>query len=163
LEQILLTAMARNRDERYENAGLIAQDLRSLNLRSTRSVATRNAKLSTNAYQRSYYEGIVVRPPKRPQIQPPRYLDLEATQPPPGETGEHFPGEPALKKYTQQGKTIDIDNEDEVPTKPLSPIIDLDTLTQQKVQQTKSPTNTHSESKRTLWKQLQRIFKSNET
>src|SRR5437588_3189947 len=63
LDQILLTAIARNRDERYENARLMAQDLRSLNLRSTQSVATRNAKLSTNTCQRSYYEGIVVRHP----------------------------------------------------------------------------------------------------
>ena len=159
LDQILLTAMARNRDERYENARLMAQDLRSLNLQSTQSVATRNAKLSTNAYQRSYYEGIVVRPPKRSQLQRHRNFDLEATQPPPGETSEHSPGEPALKKYTQQGKTIDIDNEEEVPTKPLSPIIDLDTLTQQKIEQEHLSTKTNSEMKHTLWKQLQRIFK----
>ena len=159
LEQILLMAMARNRDERYENAGLMAQDLRSLNLKSTQNVATRNTKLSANAYQRSNYEGIVVRPPKRPQIQRPRYLNIETTQPPPGETSEHSPGEPALEKSTQQAKTIGIDNEDEVPTKPLSPIIHLDTLTQQKLEQDRLSPKTNSEMKQTLWKQLQRIFK----
>src|SRR5204863_539986 len=137
--------MARNRDERYENAGLMAKDLHSLNLRSIQDAASRNLQSPATANQRSSHQGIVIRPPKRPQIQRPRNFDLEATQPPPGETSEHSPGEPALKKYTQQGKTIDIDNEEEVPTKPLSPIIDLDTLTQQKIEQEHLSTKTNSE------------------
>jgi eukaryotic-like serine/threonine-protein kinase len=161
LEQIILTAMARNRDDRYENAGLMAQDLRSLNLRSAQSAPNREPKLTAHVNQRSSHEGIALRPPKRPQIQRPRYLDLEATQPPPGETNEHSPGEAALEQSPQQGKTIELDNEDEVPTKPLSPINELDIAAKQKVELDQSSAN--SELKRTLWKQLQRIFKSNET
>src|SRR5436853_1007885 len=42
LEKIILTAMARNRDERYENAGLMAKDLHSINLRSIQDAASRN-------------------------------------------------------------------------------------------------------------------------
>ena len=165
LEQIILTAMARNRDERYENAGLMAQDLRSLNLRSMQDAATPDSKLSATSNQRGLHESTALRPPKRPQVQRPRYLDLEATQPPPGESREHSPGEPALEQSPQQGKAIDIDYEDEVPTKPLGPIMDLDTLTQQKVEveQAQPPTKTNPETRRTLWRQLQRIFKSNET
>ncbi len=163
LEQIILTAMARNRDERYENAGLMAQDLRSLNLRSMQDAATPDSKLSATSNQRGLHESTALRPPKRPQVQRPRYLDLEATQPPPGESREHSPGEPALEQSPQQGKAIDIDYKDEVPTKPLGPIIDLDTLTQQKVEQIQPPTKTNPETRRTLWRQLQRIFKSNET
>src|SRR5436190_1675189 len=94
LEKIILTAMARNRDERYENAGLMAQDLRSLNLRSTQVAVTRDPKLFANPNQRAAHESKPLRPPKRPQIQRPRYLDLEATQPPPGESSEHSPGGP---------------------------------------------------------------------
>ena len=163
LEQIILTAMARNRDERYENAGLMAQDLRSLNLRSMQDAATPDSKLSATSNQRGLHESTALRPPKRPQVQRPRYLDLEATQPPPGESREHSPGEPALEQSPQQSKAIDIDYEDEVPTKPLGPIMDLDTLTQQKVEQAQPPTKTNPETRRTLWRQLQRIFKSNET
>jgi serine/threonine protein kinase len=163
LEQIILTAMARNRDERYENAGLMAQDLRSLNLRSIQDAATRDSKLSATSNQRASHESTALRPPKRPQVQRPRYLDLEATQPPPGESSEHSPGGPALEQSPQQGKAIDIDYEDEVPTKPLGPIVDLDTLAQQKVDQAQPPTKTNPETRRTLWSQLQRIFKSNET
>ena len=163
LEQIILTAMARNRDERYENAGLMAQDLRLLNLRSMQDAATLDTKLSATSNQRGLHGSTALRPPKRPQVQRPRYLDLEATQPPPGESREHSPGEPALEQSPQQGKAIDIDYEDEVPTKPLGPIMDLDTLTQQKVEQAQPPTKTNPETRRTLWRQLQRIFKSNET
>ena len=165
LEQIILTAMARNRDERYENAGLMAQDLRSLNLRSIQDAATRDPKLSATSNQRVSHESIALRPPKRPQVQRPPYLDLEATQPPPGESRQHSPGEPALEQSPQPDTAIDISYEDEVPTKPLGPIMDLDTLTQQKVEveQAQPPTKTNPETRRTLWRQLQRIFKPNET
>ena len=125
LEQIILTAMARNRDERYENAGLMAKDLRSLKLRSTDVETTHDPKLSAATNQRSPHQGIVIRPPKRPQVQRPRYLDLEATQPPPVESNEQSPEETAFEQSPQQNIKIDIDYEDEVPTKPLSPI-DLD-------------------------------------
>ena len=165
LEQIILTAMARNRDERYENAGLMAQDLRSLNLRSIQDAATRDPKPSATSNQRVSHESIALRPPKRPQVQRPRYLDLEATQPPPGESRQHSPGEPALEQSPQPDTAIDISYEEEVPTKPLGPIMDLDTLTQQKVEveQAQPPTKPNPETRRTLWRQLQRIFKPNET
>jgi len=159
LEKIILKAMARNRDERYENAGLMAQDLRSLNLRSKQDAATRNPKITASANQRSSHEGISIHPPKRPQAQRPRYLDLEATQPPPAESSDHSSGAPALEQSPKQGTVIDKDYEDEVPTKPLGPILDLDTLAQHKLEQAQPSTKTNTETKRTLWKQLQRIFK----
>jgi len=159
LEKIILKTMARNRDERYENAGLMAQDLRSLDMRSKRDVVAQDPKITAIANQRSMHDGIVVRPPKRPQSQRPRYLDLEATQPLPGESREHSPGEPALEKSPEQEVAIDKNYEDEVPTKPLGPIIDLDILAQQNVEQSQLSTKTNPEMKRTLWKQLQRIFK----
>ena len=159
LEKIILKAMARNRDERYENAGLMAHDLRSLNIRSKQDVVAQDPKISTIVNQRSMHESIVIRPPKRPQSQRPRYLDLEATQPPPGESGEHSPGGPALEQSPKQEEAINNAYEDEVPTKPLGPIMDLDKLAQQKVEQSQLSTKTNPETKRTLWKQLQRIFK----
>ncbi len=163
LEQIILTAMARNRDERYEHAAFMAQDLRTLNLRPFLVTATRDPNFPSTANQRGSRESIVNRPPKRPQVQRPRYLDLEATQPPPGEAREHSAGEPALEQSPQQGRTANIDYEDEVPTKPLGPMIDMDELTQQQVEQAQLPTNKNPDTRRTLWRQLQRIFKSSAT
>ena len=136
----------------------MAKDLRSLKLRSTEVAIAQDPKLSAASNQQSSHQGIVIRPPKRPQIQRPRYLDLEATQPPPAESNEQSPEETALEQSPQQGKKIDIDYEDEVPTRPLSPI-DLDTQTQQKIEQAQHSTKANTETKRTLWKQLQRIFK----
>src|SRR5712691_2671424 len=81
LDQIILTAMARNRDDRYENASLLARDLRDLRLQAPSSV-------SGNLRQPGQREGVVVRPPKRPQVQRPPYLDFEDTKPPPGESDD---------------------------------------------------------------------------
>jgi eukaryotic-like serine/threonine-protein kinase len=159
LEQIILTAMARDRNERYANAGLMAQDLRSLHVSSTQGAATRDPKRSAPTHQRGAHDGIALRPPKRPQVQRPRYLDLEATQPPPGESNEQSPGELTLEQSPQQGTAVDIKYGDEVPTKPLSPIMVPDTLAQQKIYQAQSPAKANPETRRTLWKQLQRIFK----
>src|SRR5450755_1807834 len=73
LEQIILTAMSRDRNQRYEQAMLIARDLRSLNLRPV-------AQLSPAPPPRPK---VVLHPPKRPQMQIPRYMDMEMPQPPP--------------------------------------------------------------------------------
>jgi hypothetical protein len=135
----------------------MAQELRSLNLRSTQVAATQDVKQPATAKQRSSYEGTVIRPPKRPRVHRPRYLDLEATQPPPGGSNKHSTGEPSLEQSPQQRKTIEKDFEDEVPTIPLGTNIDLDIATKQLVDHDQS--SAIYASKRTLWKQLQRIFK----
>jgi serine/threonine protein kinase len=160
LEHIILTAMSRNRDERYENAALMAHDLRPLNLRPSPISAMREPIQPSTANRRSSHENVVLRPPKRPQVQRPRYLDLEATQPPQSESGEHSPGEPELEQSFHLDKSIDNDYEDKVPTKPLGTMLDLDLLMQQKDEQTQSPSTTNPDTRRTLWRQLQRIFKS---
>ncbi len=167
LEQIILTAIARNRDERYEHAGLMAQDLRALNLRPSSATITRDPNPPSATKQRGPREGLVIHPPKRPQAHRPRYLDLEATQPPPGESGEHSPrqssGELERERSPAQGRAADIDYDDEVPTRPLGPIMDVDTHSQQQIKKDHAPTSPDSETRRTLWRQLQRIFKSSTT
>src|SRR5438876_5032362 len=160
LEQIILTAMARNRDERYEHAALMAQDLRALNLRPSTGTEIRDPDSPSAAKQRGPREGIVIRPPKRPQAHRPRYMDLEATQPPPGESNDHSPGEAAHEQSPNQGRAVDVGYEDEVPTRPLGPVMDVDTHSQQQVE---VPMHPDPETRRTLWRQLQRIFKSNAT
>ena len=126
-------------------------------------IATRDPNLLSTANQRGSRESIVKRPPKRPQVLRPRYLDLEATQPPPGEAREYSAEEPALEQSLHQVSAANIGYEDEVPTKPLGPMIDIDTLTQQQVEQAHLPKNRNPDTHRTLWRQLQRIFKSSAT
>jgi serine/threonine protein kinase len=159
LEQIILTAMARKRDERYEHATLMAQDLRALNLRaSTTGAGWGTPGTLLPAGQRELREGIVIRPPKRPQVKRRKYPDLEATQPLAGESKEQSPRQPQEEttRVQEQSSTANrkFEHADEVPTQPLGPIMNIDTRPEQNEQAPGSP-----DTRRTLWRQLQRIFK----
>jgi len=74
LEQIILVAMARNRNERYEQAMLMAQALRALNVQAPTHFLP-DTPLKTKESKTSR-ERVVLQPPKRPQMQRPLYLDL---------------------------------------------------------------------------------------
>ncbi len=161
LEQIILTAMARNRDERYKHATLMAQDLRALNLRPSTNTASHNPGSHSPAMQRGQRESIVIHPPKRPHVNRPRYLDLEATQPP-GESTERSPMQSQEEPVQEQPATPRRkEHEDEIPTKPLSPVTNVHTHTQQQGEQ--ALLSLRPETRRTFWQQLQRLFKSSTT
>ncbi len=79
LETIILRAMARDRNHRYAEARLMAQELRALHLQPP-ATATGTANGSPTSGTRSPIrsrgrEPIVIHPPKRPQAQRPRYID----------------------------------------------------------------------------------------
>ncbi len=126
LEHIILTAIARDRDDRYENASLMAQDLRGLSLQpppGSSSQATRVYRASGvpgTPRQPGQHDGFVVRLPKRPQVQRPRYLDLEDTQPPPGEQPQEEQNlSPQPASPPQMSSLPTVEQTDEVPTRPL--------------------------------------------
>jgi len=165
LERIILTAMARNLDERYIHATLMAQDLRALNLRppTSATLPEQGPVSHSRAKLRETRKGILIRPPKRPQVHRPRYLDLEATQPLLGESREHSSGQPQGEPAREHSSKEQRTNEyaDKVPTRPLGPITDVDTRTQQQFGQ--APGNPGSVRRRTFWRHLQRIFRSSMT
>jgi len=160
LEQIILTAMARNRDERYENAGLMAQDMRALNLRAPSSSGSPN-QIGRQLTQR---EGVVIRLPKRPQIQRPHYLDLELTQPPQpsqpspspqpsiGEPFAHISVSPTPSKAIEESPSATPRRTErglDGPTRPLESIQNPDTPAQQSEE---APAI--AGSRRTIWQRL---------
>jgi serine/threonine protein kinase len=100
LEQIILVAMARDRDDRYEQAMLLSRDLRALNLKPTPSFTQTAGPPSSTNGQRPAHGKIVIHPPKRPQMQPPRYLELENTQPPVNEPVANSPAQPVETSQT---------------------------------------------------------------
>jgi eukaryotic-like serine/threonine-protein kinase len=165
LEQIILKAMARNRDERYEHATLMAQALRALDLRPSSSTGSPVPGSPSYATHRGSRENIVIRPPKRPQAHRPHYLDLEATQPLSGKSSEHSStqslreGKRAHEQPSTPRRAFEF--EDEIPTRPLGPIMNLDAHSQQQGKHTLP--NTSTQTRRTFWRQLQRIFKSDTT
>ncbi len=91
LEYIILTALSLDRQQRYPDASIMAQELRNLNLKPALPPAPPNTPipgLPPNApTQRTGQNRPSVQPPRRPQAQRPRYLDvdMEQTQPPPAE------------------------------------------------------------------------------
>jgi serine/threonine-protein kinase len=84
LEQIIWKALAKDRNQRYEDAGLMAQNLRALYSQSPtdtyptgplfagKSYIDASQPPSTSFVPRSY---VTTQPPKRPQAQRPAYLD----------------------------------------------------------------------------------------
>ncbi len=151
LEQIILTAMARQRDDRYEHATLMAQDLRALRLQAPGFLATQPGA-NGPARQPGQREGIVVRPPKRPQAKRPHYPDreYEATQSPASEPNDQQPGQANHETNPESASNHATEQLEDVPTRPLNPDGIVPTIEQA----TSTP-----ETRRTLWKQLQRIFK----
>ncbi len=177
LERIILTAMARNRDERYADAGLMAKELHALQLRVSREAGDHKGPLPTSlpapmgtdasspfppAQPHTRREGIVIRPPKRPQAARPSYLDMDATRPLPGEANEQTStptpqlSEGSPRKLHRQeeyqwepaarGTPL---KEDEIPTGPLEPVSRIDESRGQEEQATKS-----LEIRRTFWRRL---------
>jgi serine/threonine-protein kinase len=188
LERIILTAMARNRDERYADAGLMAKELHALQLRASREMGDHQGPLPTPtsapaptgmggsmaitgssdsspfppAQPYTRREGIVIRPPKRPQAARPSYLDMEATRPLPGEANEQT-GTPTAQLSEGSPRKLDRQEEyqrepaaggtplkeDEIPTGPLEPVSRIDESREQEEQATKSP-----EIRPTFWRRL---------
>ncbi len=126
LEQIILVAMARDRDARYERAMSMAQELRALNLRASTnsgpgSIPEPTAYTNDTRFAR---EKAFLQPPKRPLPSIQRYhsLDLEITRVPPGEEMtppillSSFP--PAAIPETPQSQIQEINKDG--PTAPLN-------------------------------------------
>src|SRR5437588_2006160 len=112
LEEIILAAMARHRDERYENASIMAQDLRNLHLQAPATVTGKLRQLGQR-------EGIVLRPPKRPQVQRPPYLEPEAARSPARETSDQLQGSLPPDPVLETHGNHDIGQVEAIPTGPL--------------------------------------------
>jgi len=161
LEHIILTAISRDRHQRYEQAILMAQGLRALNLRPaapTMPVTPPSPQIVSpvlSHQQKVARERIVIQPPKRPQMQPPRYLDLEQTQPPPPEPVAQSPVvafvSPVHNQPAQAASTNSHEVDTEGPTGPLGATNILSPREQ------KEQDMLATAKRRTFW---QKIFKS---
>lgn len=74
LEHVILQAIARDRDERFEQASLMAQALRALSLKPP---AQPGSAASARQSSQPGRERVFIQPPKRPRAAPPRYLDAK--------------------------------------------------------------------------------------
>lgn len=165
LETIIMTALAKDRENRYEEASLMARHLRSLNLQPPQSPIF-TIQPHTPLLPPPERGRIAIQPPKRPKVQQPRYfdLDLESAQSHNGQEeiipaigisrGEtssasnqrlHGPTNPSTLAHHPQERSPrhlqPATNNDDKATKP-------------------QPAVHKTPQKQTLWHQLQRLFKS---
>jgi serine/threonine-protein kinase len=125
LEQIILVAMARNRDDRYERATVMAQALRALNLKALADAhpgAIPASPIPTNGHRPSQEKGFI-QLPKRLQLPIQQYhsVDLEITQIPPG--GAIIPSlltQPPSAFKPEISRTREQEIDTEGPTGPLN-------------------------------------------
>ncbi|HZO73494.1 MAG TPA: protein kinase [Ktedonobacteraceae bacterium] len=165
LEEVILTALSRDREQRYESAGIMAQLLRTLHLQPSSTTPAHNGR-----------DRVVAQLPKRPQAQrpffqdidleqtqpPPRQdIDLEQTQPPPisgpdiqSSTARAYPSQMIL---SQEARMAQVANS---PTNSPQPTPDFKEKTARKEReiQVEAP-YPHPPAKRGLWSQLQKLLK----
>lgn len=151
LEQIILTAMARDRKRRYANAGLMAQELRTLNVKPSAPFLSPHLPDTTQS-NRTSQDRAPAQPPKRPQIRHPGYAAMEPPAPSTNTPKIQFLPAPFSP---QQLHTLPIDNATMPSTPPDSvsfPATDTDTLTLRSTYR--------AGMRHTFWNQLQRFFKT---
>lgn len=156
LEQIILVAMARDRNERYEQAMLLSRDLRTLNLKPETQLSKTVIKSPVNANGQQVTRGkTVIQPPKRPKLPSSRYYDQEYTRPTVSKQAAHSRTPPETQQVTKASPSINEQKIDtEGPTGPLEPLPQTNTEQQQRRRKSRKH---KTAKKRPLW---QKIFKS---
>ncbi len=154
LEKIILTAMARDREERYEDAGLMVRDLRALQLQLAKMLVSSQQSATLTIGQNQREQHSTVQPPKRPQVQRPTYQDII---PSPTTSSQGTLVQPLLP--VPQPESLRDPNDSNRPTLPMtvsasSPASLLPE--QQETVKTMSPPS--DKVKRTIWSQLQSFF-----
>jgi serine/threonine protein kinase len=95
MEQIILRAIARDRDERYLHAAFMAHALRALDLRTRLAEPQQEAVLLRTSPPDVPSRGRTVHPPKRPQVRRPMYLELDLAKSLADQPTAHSPAFPA--------------------------------------------------------------------
>jgi len=147
LERIILTAMARDREERYEDAGLMARDLRALLLRLAPVSSQPAGGIPTSQGQR---ERVTVQPPKRPNTHRPAYEDIIIP----------LPGTSEDASISSLPASLPEDHRLRDPDRPTLPMVISTSPVPLEQQETiKTPSTPLAKTKHTFWGQLQRLFK----
>lgn len=116
LERITLIAMASNRDERYAQASLMAEELRALQLRPPAVIPIHPAE--SNVVAREAVSGLL---PKRPQAQPPRYPPIEILQAQSGPERRTPASDPSAQQMSPPTQAYEYDTSPELPAQSSAP------------------------------------------
>ncbi len=149
LEHIILTAMARDREERYEDAGLMARDLRTLLIRPPVTPLSFQTADDTLLRQ-GQRERVAVQPPKRPNAHRPTYEDIVTPPAPSSKVGNIS----SLHASLSEDHTL---QDPDRPTLPM--IISKSPVPLEQQETIKTLSTSLEKTKRTFWRQLHRLFK----
>ena len=145
LERIILTAMARDREERYEDAGLMARDLRTLLVTPISPQSLSGIPISQGQHER-----VTVQPPKRPHAPRPAYEDIIVPSSPSSEDASLS----SLPSSLPEDSTL------QAPDRPTLPmVISASPIPLEQQETVKTLSTPLEKTKRTFWEQLQRLFK----
>ena len=152
LERIILSAMARDREYRYEDAGIMARDLRALHLTAQMPAIFPSHSPSPDTSHQGGRERAVIQPPKRPQVQRLNYENVEPS--PESETATLPHNEPErierIERAVSQPSQQPV-NALDGPTVPLvSPVLPVSPHA--------SRSSDARQTKRGLWKQIRHLF-----
>lgn len=152
LEHIILTAMARNREERYEDAGVMARDLRALLLQPTSTTVSSQSSgsLPVSHGQR---ERLAIQPPKRPQAHRPTYEDIPVAPPLSPAEDVSVPPLPTI----HESRTLPASDRPTLPMVVTAGPIALPLEQQITIKTLSTPLE---KTKRPFWSSLQRFFKA---
>ncbi len=156
LESIILTALARDRYQRYAEASFMAEALRALHIQPPAPFSAPYSAVTGQMPPVQSDRRIVIHPPKRPQVQRPPYLDMEIKHPPVPEQRSTAHQSPVVEGRQASPMYEGI----HAPTQPFRPEMQL-TLPQQTtgamLRQEKQAQK--SQAWRDFWNHVQRLFK----
>lgn len=160
LEGIILTAMARDRDQRYEDAGIMAQELRALHLKPPAPLPTVTTTDlgSVPSKQSAHLPRKAIQPPKRPPVQLPRYLEDSLSEKPTLST-KSTSQEVQKEEPAPIANTPRRDGSANSLEAALSSHIPLQKQASSNNDAHQTSAQTSSPPRRTLWCQLQRLFR----
>jgi serine/threonine protein kinase len=157
VEQIIMQALSLHREQRYPDASLMAQELRALQLKPASLPETPNTPQTRTPGQNRPS----MQPPKRPQTQRPRYMDvdMEQTLPPPAASMTP-PNQHLL--YEQQRQASQRLNDVSPSIEPvhyqhMSP--SPHTLLPEDVETASLESLQKPQARRSFWGQIQKLFK----
>jgi len=160
LERIILKALSLHREQRFADASLMAQELRKLNLKPvTPSLETPKAQPPSARMPGQNRPNM--HPPKRPQVQRPKYLDidLEQTLPPPAEsmTPPTHRNVQKQQSYATEKMNNALSSMEPAHYQHMSPSPNTPSTENVKTVSLESMEKPHG--RRSFWSQLQRLFK----
>lgn len=149
LEQIVLAALARDRNQRYADASLLAHDLRALNLKAPASSGPSPTppvpSHSPSEAARTRREPVTIHPPRRPSTKRPLYLENTSAEALAAATSPQPSPQPSAQAPDLYG-----------PTGPLLPPYDPPAPTEPLHAHKAQPS---AKTRPDLWKLLQRLLK----